>query len=515
MASSANARIAKNTGLLYFRLLFLTAINLYAVRITLEALGVIDYGVYNTIASVVGSLSVLNGAMTSATQRFLSFHLGKEDYLAYSKSFSMLLLGFVILAVALMIIGEGVGWYFLDGRLRIPPDRMYAAEWILQTSLLTFGINLAIIPYAAQIVANERMGAFALFSIVDGVLKLAVVFILISSHGDRLILYGVLILAETVGLLLMHIFYCHRHFRYCRYIWEWNKKLFRELTGYTGWNLLGSTSAMLATQGQNILLNIFFGPVINAAKAIGDRINNVIHGFSTNLYMAVSPQIIKSYAAGDYQRTFSLVMNSSKFGFLMLFMIAFPLICNMRGWLLLWLGPDSHSEDMTQFACWMLIYSLVVSLEQPISRLIQATGNIKWYQICVGAITLMFIPVAALVLWLGGSAIMTVVVLTCIMALAQVVRLIIARRQVGFACRPYLMKVILPLAGVALWAIPCYFLFSSYLASERLMPLIGGTLLCGLFELTLIWFTALSSHERGLALGFVRKKLRKGKKETE
>lgn len=480
----SNGRIIRNTGLLYFRLIFLTFINLYAVRVTLKALGIIDYGLYNVIASVVASLSILTGAMTSASQRFLSFHLGKEDYEKYSHTFTLLLISFLILSGILIVIGEALGYFFIEDWLNIPHDRIKASYWVYQTSLAAFAIGFITIPYTSSIIANERMDAFALFSIVEGILKLAIAFMLTIYGGDRLILYGILTAFISLVVLFMSMQYCHSRFKYCRYIWKWDKSIFGELSKYTGWNLFGSISAILASQGQNILLNIFFGPVINAAKAIADRIQNVVNGFSVNLYMAVSPQIIKSYASEDYTRAINLVIRTSKMSFLLIFIIAFPLISNMDGLLEIWLAADSKTPDTSAFSKLILLYCLALSLEPPISRLIQATGNIKRYQLIIGAIMLSYIPIATLILNFGGNAIFTVAILIAITIIAQVARVIIAHQQVGLCYRSYMRGVVVPLIKVSFVGVAAYIMVSDISVNKTLLMTLLNTLataLCGLF----------------------------------
>ena len=507
--TSSNHRIVKNTGLLYFRLIFLTIVNLYAVRVTLDALGVVDYGIFNVIASVVASLSILTGAMTSASQRYLSFHLGRNDYEQYSSVFSLLLMCFFSLSVVLLAIGEILGYFFIDDLLKIPADRLTAAKWLFQASLISFAFGLLTIPYTSSIISNERMDAFAGFSIVEGVLKLGIAFAVLHFNGDRLILYGVLTALINISVFIMSLLYCHHKFPYCRYIWKWNRDVFSELSKYTGWNLFGSISGILATQGQNILLNIFFGPVINAAKAIADRIQSVINGFSINLYTAVGPQIIKSYAAEDYQRSLNLVMKSSKMSFILIFILSFPLICNMDGLLHIWLAADSKTPDMVAFSKLILAYCMILSLEPPISRIIQATGKIRNYQVAVGSITLSFIPVAALVLSLGASAVMTLVIQMIIMSVAQVVRVVVAHRQVGLLYGDYLKTVVVPIFKVIAVGVPVYLLFTPSIFETDVVKVILSTLISGIFGLFIAGILGLDTSDREMIANLINKKIKR------
>lgn len=507
MPSSANKRVAKNTAILYVRMLFLTAISLYTVRITLKALGVVDYGIYNVLASVVGALSILTGALTSATQRFLAFHLGRNDYKAYSKTFSLLLIGFAIISVILIIIGEILGIFFVNDWLTIPPDRLYAAKWVYQTSIFTFIMGLLVIPFSSSIIANEKMNAFAYISILDGVLRLIVVYLLMLSPVDRLIYYGILTLVCSVIILLAYVVYCHRAFPHCRFSFVWDKALFKELTSYTGWNMFGSLSGILATQGQNVMLNIFFGPVVNTAKAIADKISHTIQSFSTNFYMAVSPQIIKSYASGDTDRMFNLANKSSRISFFLVLVISFPLMTCIESILNLWLGSASVSTIMIRFSNLIFIYCLVGTLEQPLTQMIRATGKIRNYQIKVGMLTLSYIPVASLVLYLGCSAEFSLIVLIVINALTLGVRLKISRSQLNFNVPDYLRRVILPILTVSALAVVLYLSISRINLSGSITTMIIRLLLGFVSISVVIWFVGLDKSDREYVLGMIKRKV--------
>lgn len=507
--NAENGRIVRNTGLLYFRLIFLTAINFYTVRVTLEALGKIDYGIYEVIASLVASLSVLTGAMTSASQRYLSFHLGQKNLEKYSSTFTLLLMCFIVIALFLILIGEVIGCFFIDEWLNIPADKRSSSYWVFQASLLSFGVALITIPYTSSIIANERMDAFAIFSVIEGILKLGVAFWLIKYGGNRLILYGALIASITLAVFFMSVLYCHSRFKYCRYIWKWDRDVFTELSKYTGWNLFGSVSAILATAGQNILLNIFFGPIINTSKGIADKIQHVINGFSTNLYLAVSPQIIKSYASSAHQRAMSLVLRSSKLSFILIFLLAYPLICNMDGLLRLWLGPESMGPDMVAFSKLILVYCMIFTLESPITRIIQATGSIHRYQLSVGIVTLSYIPIAAAVLYLHGSAVMTLVTLMVIMALAQCVRIYVAHQQVGLDYPTYFKMVLLPIFKIAFVAVPIYWVFEHYSPDSQWLPVIIHTLIAGIVGITMVTIIGLDKSDRTLINSLLKAKFRK------
>lgn len=504
---SNNARIAKNTGLLYFRMIFITLINLYAVRVTLDALGDVDYGIYNVVASVVASLSLLTGAMTSASQRFLAYHLGKNDYRSYSRTFTLLIFSFLAISLVLLLVGEGLSYFFIERWLHIPEDRITAAYWVYQTSLVAFFFSFVTIPYTSSIVANERMDAFAAFSVVEGVMKLGIALWLAAYGGDRLILYGILTASISIAVFLMSMQYCHVKFKYCRYILKWEKSIFMQLTGYMGWNLFGSISAILSNQGQAVLLNIYFGPVVNTAKAIADRIQHLVQGFSINLYMAVSPQIIKSYASEDFPRAHNLVLKTSKLAFMLIYVMSFPLICAMESVLRIWLGAEGVTTAMIEFSQLILIYCMVITLEQPITRIIQATGDIKRYQISVGVLTLMYIPVAAAVLALGGSPVMTLVVQIAIITAAQIVRVMVAHRQVSLSYHQYLSIVVIPIIRVTLVSIPAYIacdMLSMKWTLPALLLKLGASAIAGL---TIVAILGLTSEERRMIWSIFKKRV--------
>lgn len=488
-------------------MLFLTVVGLFTVRITLNALGVEDYGIFNVVGSFVALFSVLTATLTSATQRFLSFHLGKRDYEAYSKTFSLLLISFAAISLFILIIGEIAGLFAFDGFLKIPTEKIGQAKWVYQTCLFTFLFNMMAIPFTSSIISNEEMKAFAYLSIIDGLLKLGIVYLLMAFHGERLKLYGILLLLVSIIDLTFYSIYCKVRFKYCKIRVVWDSSLFKELTSYTGWNLLGALSGVLATQGQNILLNIFFGPIINAAKAIGDRIQQVISSFSSNFYMAVTPQIIKSYAANEIERMLNLAIQSSKFSFYLLYILSYPLICAMNEILGLWLGADSKSPEMVGFAILSLIYSMVNCLEQPITQMIRATGKIKLYQIMVGSCTLLFIPLAWLALKLGASPLSTMTILIIVMGSTMVIRLRVANQQVGLRGAVYFKKVVLPITIVATSSSLLFFLIYPFELTSMWVNLLFKSAVSFTFGITLVLTIGTTKSEKAIIMGILKNRL--------
>ena len=507
MSNSDNKRIVKNTLLLYFRMLFLTVINLLTVRVIFNALGVEDYGVYSVIGSAVLALTFLSGTLTSATQRYFSYQVAQNNHADFSRLFSLILICFAALSAGVVIIGVPLGPVIVNHFLSIPADRLVAAEWVYYSTLGCFITSLLTVPYTSTMISHEKMGGFAYISIADGVFKLVVAYLVYYSPFDRLIYYSVLTFAESLLILFLYAIFCHRKFEGVKLVWYWEKKLFRELLGYTGWNLFGSVSGMLSTAGQNIVLNLFFGPVINAAKGIADRISHVIQSFSTNFYLAVAPQIIKSYALGDRQRMNSLVLSSSKFSFFLLAVLSYPLILCMRELLNIWLKPENVDADMVIFSQLILVYCLVQCLEQPITQMIRATGKIKMYQIRVGVFTLLYLPLAILFLWGGAPAWSTMVVLIADTAFVQIIRILVAKKQLDFSPAAYLREVIVPIASVAVILIFIGWIFTAFWNVDTLLGTIakGSATLCTV--IVIIAIIGLSRSERLMVISKLKNKI--------
>lgn len=439
-----NRRIAKNTLLLYLRMIITTIVSLYTARLLLILLGVEDFGIYNVVGGVVTFMSFINASMTSATQRFLAFDLGKGDIKQYQRTFSMTINVFMILCLIMLIILEILGPWFVANKLVIPDERLTAAQWIFQFSILSFIFSTMTIPFQSAIVSYEKMGIYAYFTFIDVGSKLLICLFLYILPIDRLITYGFIQMCIVLVILIINYTYCRSKLNGCVYKHYWDKSLFSKLSSYAGWNLLGSISWMLCTQGQSIILNIFFGPIVNAAKAIADRINGIIASFVQNFFMAVSPQIIKTYASGKTGETKNLVLTSSRLSFFLMLCLSIPLIFNMQPLLVLWLGGEQVNTDMVIFSQLVLIFTLVTTLDEPITQAVRATGNIKWYQIRVGAITLCFIPVCYIFLKMGFPAYTSMILLIITYLIAQMVRIFYVRPIINVKLREYISEVSFP-----------------------------------------------------------------------
>jgi len=401
MNNSTNSkRIAKNTLVLYVRMLFLMAISLYTSRVILEALGVDDFGVYNVVGGFVALFGILCKSLSSAASRFLNFEMGRGDKDKLAKVFSTTLTIHVALAIFIAVLAEFIGVWFVNNMMVISPNRLYAANWVFQFSVLTFCFNLITVPYHATIIAHERMNVFAYIGIFEGVAKLLICFLLLVSPLDRLIFYGILMFLIQLIVCLMNQIYCRNHFLECEYHFVHEKEMFMEISGFASWNMIGSSSAILRNQGNNILINIFFGPVVNAARAVANQVLHAVHAFVENFFIALKPQITQSYANGNWPYMMTLIFQGSRLAYYMLLFLCMPILLNTDYLLHLWLItiPD-HSVSFVQLT---LVFTMIESISSPLITAQLATGRIRNYQLVVGGLQIMNVPINYIILKMGG-----------------------------------------------------------------------------------------------------------------
>lgn len=438
--NSNNKRIAQNTLMLYFRMLIIMLVTLYTSRVVLSTLGVVDYGIYNVVGGLVTMMGLLNGAMSVSTQRYLTYELGKGDILRLKQVFSICLTIFIILSLIVIVFSETFGLWFLYNKMVIPESRMVAASYVYQFSILACILSLITNPFNATIIAHEKMNVYAYVSILEVALKLGVVYLLLVIPTDRLITYGVLILASQFTVALCYIVYCWKNFSETHYCFYWDKPLFKELISYSGWNLYGSAAGLVKGQGLNILLNMFFNPAVNASRGIAYQINSAITQFFTNFYTAVRPQITKYYATGEINEMVKLVFRSSKFSFYLIMLISLPVILETPYIINLWLGQ--LPEYVVSFTRLIIIISAVDSMASPLMTTAHATGKIKLYQSSVGTVIILNLPISYLLLKLGGSPLTVFYVSLCISVSCLFLRLWIVRRLMDFPVKQYITEVI-------------------------------------------------------------------------
>lgn len=449
--SNNNKRIAKNTLLLYFRMLFMMAVSLYTSRVVLNTLGVEDYGIYNVVGGVVAMFGFINGSMSSATQRYITFALGKGDKTRLQTVFSTTLQIHTLIAGIIVLLGETIGLWFLYNKMQIPADRMDAAFWVLQCSIVATVVMIISVPYNADIIAHEKMSAFAYISILEVVLKLVIVYMLVVFSFDKLILYAFLLLAIQLMIRFCYSIYCNRHFEETKYRHVWDKALFKEMTGFAGWSLFGNLASVLFSQGLNMLLNVFFGPVVNAARAVAVQVQSAIQQFVGNFQMALNPQITKTYAKGELGDMHRLMFRSARFSFFLLFFLSLPVLFETNFILTIWL--KTVPEYTVVFLRIMICTSLIYTLSNPLIIANQATGKVKKYQAICGSILLLILPVSYISLRLGCPAYSVFIVHFVMESLTQMVRMILLRPMIGIRVRDYfnhIYKQVLVVVGVSI-----------------------------------------------------------------
>lgn len=445
--SDNNKRIAKNTVMLYIRMFFTMAVSLFTSRVILQTLGVTDYGINNVVGGVVAMFSFLNGAMASATQRYLNVDIATGNEAHLKVSFRTAMQIHVLIALFILILAETVGLWFVLNKLVIPENRMYAAMWVYQFSIVASMVSIISLPYNAAIIAHERMSAFAYISIMDVFLKLIIVYMLVISPFDKLITYSALFLCVNLLDRFIYNIYCKRHFSEVNFSFKIDKTLFKEMSSFAGWSLWGNIAFVLFTQGLNMLLNMFFGPAVNAARGIAVQVQGVIQGFVANVQTAVNPQITKSYAQANLKRMHKLMYASSKFCFYLLFLIVLPLSFEAQFVLKVWLGivPD-HT---VWFLRLIMFIMLTETLANPYIIANQATGKVKVYQAVCGGLLLCIVPVAYIVLKLGGNPESVYIVHGCIAVITQLARVYMMRRLIDLPMMTYFKNVVAPILMVA------------------------------------------------------------------
>jgi O-antigen/teichoic acid export membrane protein len=490
--------------MLYVRMLVLMLVGLYTSRVVLEALGETDFGIYSVVGGVVAMCTIISGALNSAVQRFITFEMGKGPDAQLNKVYSTAVTIQLILAAIIVIIAEPAGLWFIRNEMTISPDRIPAAEWVLHFSLLAFVINLMSVPQMASITAHEKMSAYAYIGILDGLLRLGTALLIMHSGGERLIQYAALMAVTVMIVRAAYSIYCRRHFEECRYRPIFDKKLIGEMFAFAGWNFVGVTSGVLRDQGGNILVNLFSGPAVNAARGMAVQLNGAVQGFVTNFMTAVNPQITKSYAAGENAYMFSLVRRSSRLSFYLLLMLVLPLILNTETVLSIWLKdvPD-HTTFFVQL---FLIFALSESLSNPMITAMLATGKIRNYQLVVGSIQLLNIPISYVFLRMGAHPEVTVKVAIVLSQICLIARLVMLSRATGFPVGEFMSKVytkavlmVLPCAA----SVPVLF---ELIKPSGLYGAVASCLLCVLWTALTIYIIGMSRDERNMAKGLLLKR---------
>lgn len=448
-----NTRIAKNTFFLYVRMVFVLGVALYTSRVLLEVMGFEDYGIYNVVGGVVTMLGFLNGAMISSTQRFFSYAIGQNDYHQLSLNYSTILIIQIFLSLLILVIAETLGVWFVKNYLVYPHERYTAVLWIFHFAALTFVVTMLQVPFSALIITHEKMNAYAAISISDILLKLLVVIILPLFNFDKVILYAMLLFLVSLITLLVYVWYTRLNFRRVKYLKQKNRALFKTLLSYMGWNLWGNAAAVIMNHGVNILINIFFGPAVNAARAISYQVQGATTQLYSNFKMAMDPQIVKSYAGNELVYMHKLIYRGAKLCLFLVLCLALPMFLETDFLLNIWL--KSVPEHTVVFVKLILVYILIESLSGTLMTAIQATGKIAFYQSVVGGLLIANLPISYTALRLGATPETTIIIAILISILAFFVRVLIAADKIKIKKMEFIYEVFVKSMLVAIISYFC------------------------------------------------------------
>lgn len=501
-SSENNKAIARNTLFLYLRMLFTLFIGLYVSRVVLEILGVVDFGVYNVVGGVVSLFTFVSAPMIATTQRYLTFELGKGETNRLQLLFSTSLKVHILLALIIILLAESVGLWFLYNKLVIPDDRFDVAKIVYQLSVLSCVVSLVIQPYYSLIIAHERMSVYSGISIVEAISKLLIVFSLKWILADKLMLYALFCFSLTIFTNFCYVYYCQVHFRESRICKEFDRPLFKEMAMFAGWNFFGGIAFLASTQGVNILLNLFFGPVVNAARAIAIQVQSATRGFVDNFQMAVNPQITKSYSINDKPRLYNLIFYSSKYSFFLILIITMPIILEADVILNIWLVEvPEHSANFVRLT---LIGIWINALFTPLTISLLATGKIRLFQVVDGLISVSIIPISYVFLNLGYEPEIVFVNSILIGILGLLARIILSRKRMGLPLHDYYSKVVVKI---------CLVTFISFSILLSICPIFDRSLFSSVVIVLLsimvtsivIYYVGIGSNERALLIEKIRK----------
>lgn len=491
--TSNNKRIAKNTLLLYFRTIFIMFISLFTSRVVLNALGVENYGIYNVVGGVVAMFSLISGSLSSSISRFITFELGKGNIEKLKVIFSTSINIQIGISVIILLLGEIIGGWFLNTHMNIPEGRMDAANWVLQCSLIMFCINLINIPYNACIIAHERMTAFAYVSILEASLKLLICYLIVVSPFDKLISYAVMLVIVSLIIRVVYGIYCTKHFEECKYQMIYDRKQLKDMTGFAGWAFLTNCCYLFNTQGVNILINIFFGVTLNAARGVANQVSAAIMQFVNNFTMAMNPQITKQYAAGKTNEMFMLVCRGAKFSFFLLLIFSLPVLFETEYILKLWLKivPD-HA---VMFLRLTIIGSMINMLGNTGYTACMATGTVRRYVIWISSVGCLVFPLTWICFLLGMAPESTYVVFILVYVLVDSVRLYIMKGLLKFPPMMFFKEVVarILIVSAAAVIIPAIIIYSMPPSLSRLLISI---FVCVLMSSIAIYTLGLTSRER-------------------
>lgn len=503
MLNNNGLRVLKNTLSLYLRTILLTFISLFTVRIVLGVLGASDYGLYTLVGGVITMFSFVTNSLSISSQRYYAIHLASDDWNGVSKMFSInmvIYLGFIVIVIAL---AETVGLWFVLHRLNYEINRTVAALIIYEISIISFVLSILVSPFLALLIADENLSLYSFVSIVEGILKALIVYLLYIIKGDKLIIYAILVAIATVFIDAIYLVYVKHKYRKLKFILCKDISEYKKVFSYLNWNLIGSLASVCKGQGINIIINIFFGTTINAARGVASQINGVIVSFSQNFMKAVDPQITKAYAVNHDERFFKLIRIASKMSFSLLLLFSMPIIFNSDYILTLWL--EDVPEYTSLFTSLVLVDAMIASLTDPILTGVQATGKVKLYQIIIGGINLLNLPVSYLFLKIIKNPMVPFAIAIFISFLMGFGRMIVFKRIYHFDIKRYILDVVLPIFIIVILSssIMNYAMGHAVSFVEFLIKALGSVIINTL----LIVIIGLNSDERKIFFSFIHEKV--------
>lgn len=488
-----NKRIAKNTAMLYIRMIILMAVTLYTSRVILAVLGVDDYGIYSLIGGIISLFSFISHALVQAMQRFLNVALGQKDneqcHLVYVMGYNI----FFLFSAFLLLIGETVGLWFVNNKLNIPAGRETAVFWVYQISIITLIVQLLRTPDNASIIAHERMNFYAYISVGEALIKLGIVFLLQLFAFDKIILYVLLYLAASALINFIYKIYCNSKFAECHYNWLWDRPLFKEMLSFSGWSLLSNGSRTITMQGENIFLNQYYSISVNAARGIAAQVYNAVNTFLTNFQTAFKPQLTKSYAADEMDNHYGLLYRSSKFSFYLLLVLVIPIIFNLEAILGAWLVEVPLYTK--EFCIYVLLAYLADALASPLGTSIAANGNIKGLQISIAVVFVIQLVASFFALRAGWPPYIVSVFILVSHTIHYFLYLFYCKKLCGLNLREYLMTAILPLIPICLLSMVAPFLLHRYTKGGIGLTL-GLLVIDACWILILVWLIGLDKTEK-------------------
>lgn len=502
-----NKRIAKNTMYLYARMFLVMAISLITVRVLLRTLGVEDYGTYNAVAGFVSSLVFVSSVLSAASQRFFSFYIGKNDKVRLQKAFAMIILTYLIVIGILMIVAETVGVWFVFSKMTLPAGREVAVKCVFQMALLTCVFSLISTPFQALIISHEEMNIYASISIIEVILKLGIILMLPFFSMDKLALYAVLHCFVFAGIGTAYVIISHKRYKEVRFTFIWDKAMFKDIFSYSSWSLFGSLAGMCNTQGVNMLLNVFYGPIANAAYAISAQISAAVNQFSSNFYTAVRPALIKSYASKEFCYMNMLFMLSNKVIFILMLILILPIYVITVPLIKLWLG--NVEQYMVEFTRLSLVYTFILCLSNPITTIVQAANKVKYYHGVVDTFTLLSLPVIYFLFKNGVSPIYAYITTIIVFVLAHIIRLFVLRKTIEFSVKSYFLKYIVP-SCFAIVLSSAFVYPLSYISWNNIFcEIIISTLIAVMIAVVISSLCVLNNEERQMIFELIKNKIKK------